>query len=150
MLFYQFHVRITTFSSKKCLVWLLSKKLTKCLAQNEVKIDILTSCTKLSYTPSYKTEIPRTGQNCGKPCWVCKYFIFQYSTQVMDRALVKCENTYKYTLSSTVPHRWWIELYCTVRMLTECQTWEWEDMSVKPTFHLIQHSAGSEGHRVWW
>ena len=44
------------------------KKMTsKCLAQNDVKndveIDLLAPCTKLSYTPSYKTEISRTGEN---------------------------------------------------------------------------------------
>ena len=57
MLFYQFHSRITAFSSKKCSVWLLSKKLTsKHLAQNDVTIDVLTSCMRSSYTPSYKME----------------------------------------------------------------------------------------------
>ena len=51
-LFYQSHARITAFSSKKCSVRLLSKKLTsKRLAQNDVKIDVLTSCTRSSYTP---------------------------------------------------------------------------------------------------
>ena len=41
MLFFQFHARITTFLSKKCWVWLLSKKLTsKCLAQNDIKNDV--------------------------------------------------------------------------------------------------------------
>ena len=33
--------------------------------------DVLTSCTRSSYTPWYKTEISRTGENRGKPCLVC-------------------------------------------------------------------------------
>ena len=34
--------------------------------------DVQTSCTRLSYTPSCKTKISRTGKNHGKPCWACK------------------------------------------------------------------------------
>ena len=34
--------------------------------------NILKSCMRSSYTPWYKTEISRTGENRGKPCQVCK------------------------------------------------------------------------------
>ena len=34
--------------------------------------DALTSCTSLSDTPRYKTEIFRTIKNRGKSCQVCK------------------------------------------------------------------------------
>ena len=30
------------------------------------------TCTRSSYTPSCKTETSRTGENCRKPCRVCK------------------------------------------------------------------------------
>ena len=33
------------------------------------------TCTMSSYTPWYKTEISRTGENRGKSCWVCKKYI---------------------------------------------------------------------------
>ena len=45
-----FKAKICTFSIKKCSVRLLTS----------------------SYTPSYKTEISRTGKNRVKPCLVCK------------------------------------------------------------------------------
>ena len=73
MLFYQFHARIhvTTFSSKKCSVRLLSKKLTStiwwCKMTSKVKIDVLTSCTRPSYATSYNTEMSRTDENHGTP-----------------------------------------------------------------------------------
>ena len=43
--------------------------------------DILTSCTRSSYSPSCKTEIFRTGENRGKSCRVCKKTTF---FRVMD------------------------------------------------------------------
>ena len=53
-LFYHFYTKISSFSIKKC------------------RYDVLTSCMRSSYTPWYKTEISRTGENHGKPCRVCK------------------------------------------------------------------------------
>ena len=41
----------------------LSKKLLKRSALNDVKINIMTSCMRSTYTPSYKTEISRTDEN---------------------------------------------------------------------------------------
>ena len=38
--------------------------------------DVLTSCTRSSYTPWYKTEMSRTDKNRGKPCRVCKNYIY--------------------------------------------------------------------------
>ena len=63
VLFYQFHARITAFSSKKCSVRLLSKKLmSKCLVpndiKNDVKIDVLPLRTRSSYTPSVRRKYP--------------------------------------------------------------------------------------------
>ena len=55
-LFYQFYAKMGTFFIKKC----------------SLIYDVLTSCMRSSYTPWYKTEISRTGKNCGKPCQVCK------------------------------------------------------------------------------
>ena len=57
VLFYQFYARIITSSIKKCSVRLLATT---------------TSCTRSSYTSSYKKELSRTGENRGKPCKVCK------------------------------------------------------------------------------
>ena len=34
--------------------------------------DVLMSCRRSSYTPWYKTEMSRTDENYGKPCWVWK------------------------------------------------------------------------------
>ena len=55
-LFYQFHTERSTFSIKKCLAPIY---------------DHLTSCTRSSYTPWYKTEISSQGDSCGKPCRSC-------------------------------------------------------------------------------
>ena len=49
----------------------MSKHLAQNDIENDVKIDILTSCTRLYYTPSYKTEISRMGEIHRKPCRVC-------------------------------------------------------------------------------
>ena len=78
VLFYQFHAIITIFSSKKCPVRLQRQNvwhnMTSKDVKNDVKIDVLTSCKRSSYTPSYETEISRTGENQGKPCLVCKKY----------------------------------------------------------------------------
>ena len=77
VLFYQYdHARITTFSSKKCSVRLLSQELTsKRLAHNDVKMTLKSTSwrhARCRLTPLYKTELFRTGEIRGKPCWVCK------------------------------------------------------------------------------
>ena len=73
VLFYQFLARITTFSSKKCSVRLLSKKTSKHLLQNDVKTSRSTSWRhpRGCLTPP-RVYISRTGENPGKPCRECK------------------------------------------------------------------------------
>ena len=63
--------------------------MSKHLVQNDVKIasyvkiEVLTSCTRSSYTPSYKTEISITGENCGKPCRLYKKHVYDANIQCL-------------------------------------------------------------------
>ena len=49
---------------------LMSKRWAQNDVNNDVRTNVLMSCTRSSYTPLYKTEISRRSKNCF--CWVCK------------------------------------------------------------------------------
>ena len=97
--FYQFCAKITKFSIKKSSVRLLSYTLTsKRLAENDVKtskwrqnlkIVILTSCTRVVLHTSCKTTFPSHGRVHGSPGRVCKNVFFWHAwcnrSATMDR-----------------------------------------------------------------
>ena len=64
--------------------------------------DILMSCTRSSYTPWYKTEISRTGENRRKPCQVCTKRMSVYPDQTAQGLLAVCHSVYISSIKSTV------------------------------------------------
>ena len=82
-LFYQFYADLNTFSIKE-------------MFGSAPIYDVLASCMWASYTPWYKTEISRTGENWGKPWQVCKNHSSDWS---LFQLPIFCEQTAKALLS---------------------------------------------------